>query len=548
MNVRKLLDWRKLLIYSHRWMGITFGLLFVSWFISGIAFMYWGMPTLTPQERQAHQKPVDLSSASVTPLDAANRNDVQPASLRIQMKGDRPVYMIGRTGIYADTGELVPVTGADREQALDIIRTWVPEHAATVRYDKYLEDSDQWTLQSAQRNQMPLHRVALDDDAATFYYVSEGSGEIAMKTDRVSRFKGFLSGVLHWVYFPPLRKHGNAWTQFIIWGSIVGGVMCLTGLVAGIWRLSPSRRFRQKRQASHTPYSGMMRWHHYSGLLFGVVSFTWIISGAISVNPWGMFSAGRGAGLSQQDRAVLTGGRLKLDDVSVESLRAGLDAIRTHFEPKEIEVQQFRGKPYMTATRPLGDAGPRVDRGQRGAPIGEYQMVWLADPGKGTFTRFDNSDIEQIADTVMAGVPVQDRVWLTEYDNYYRSRENIRPLPVLRIRYLDEQSTWLYFDPHRGAITPHQRITRINRWLYAGLHEFDFPFLYNSRPLWDIVVIVLSIGGILLSSTTLWPMVKRLARHGRRVATVFRPVRARAPAPVSAQARATVGDAKVGLP
>jgi hypothetical protein len=61
----------------------------------------------------------------------------------------------------------------------------------------------------------------------------------------------------------------------------------------------------------------------------------------------------------------------------------------------------------------------------------------------------------------------------------------------------------------------------------AGLHEFDLPFLYDSRPLWDIVVIVLSIGGIFLSSTTLWPMFKRLARHGRRVVVVLRPVRAR---------------------
>jgi hypothetical protein len=533
MNIRKLLDWRKVLIYSHRWMGIAFGLLFVSWFVSGIAFMYWGMPTLTPLERQAHQKPVDLSTAALTPLDAANRNEVRPTSLRIEMKGDRPVYSFGRAEVYADTGELVPVISADRKQALEIIRKWVPEHAATVRYDKYLEDSDQWTLQSAQRNQMPVHRIALDDDANTVYYVSEGSGEIVMKTDRVSRFKGFLSGVLHWVYFPPLRKAGNAWNQFIIWGSVAGGVMCLSGLVAGIWRLSLSKRFRQKGQQSHTPYSGMMRWHHYSGLLFGVVSFTWIISGAISVNPFGMFSAGRGSGLSQEDRAFLTGGSLKLAGASVESLRAGLDALRKHYEPKEIDVQQFRGKLYMTANRPLADDGPRVDRGQRGATAGEYQMVWLADPEKGTFTKFENSDIEQIADQVMSGVPVQDRVWLTEYDNYYRSRENIRPLPVLRIRYLDEERTWLYFDPHRGVITPQQRLSRLNRWLYAGLHEFDLPFLYNSRPLWDIVVILLSIGGILLSSTTLWPMFQRLARHGRRVVRVFRPVRPGQPERVS---------------
>jgi hypothetical protein len=526
MNIRKLLDWRKLLLYSHRWMGIAFGLLFVSWFISGIAFMYWGMPQLSAKERLDHMTAVDLSKATLTPAEAAKRNEVRAASLRIEMEGDRPVYNLGRDAlIYADTGEFVPIPGADREQALEIIRKWVPEHAATVRYDAYLEDSDQWTLQSAQRNQLPGHRIALDDDAGTYYYVSEASGEIIMKTDRASRFKGFWSGVLHWVYFVPLRKNGYAWNQFIIWGSFAGAVMCLTGLVAGVWRLSVKARFRQKHQPSHSPYSGLMRWHHYSGLLFGLLSFTWIISGAFSVNPFGMFSSGRG-GLSRAERDVLTGGSLKLESASLESLRKSLAEINTQFDPKQVDVQQFRGKLYMTATRPPSGDERRRSRGERGSAIEDYRMVWLANPEQGTFKKFDNSEMDEIADKVMAGVPVQDRVWLTDYDNYYRSRDNARPLPVLRVRYLDEQRTWLYFDPHRGSITQQSRSSRMNRWLYAALHEFDWPFLYERRPLWDITVIVLSIGGILLSGTTLWPMMKRLARHGRRFAGLFRPARA----------------------
>ena len=36
-----------------------------------------------------------------------------------------------------------------------------------------------------------------------------------------------------------------------------------------------------------------------------------------------------------------------------------------------------------------------------------------------------------------------------------------------------------------------RRGARWNRWLYHGLHSLDFPFLRYSRPLWDIVVIVL---------------------------------------------------------
>jgi len=42
VGVRKLLDWRKLLIYSHRWLGIIVGVVFVAWCVSGIVLMYYG--------------------------------------------------------------------------------------------------------------------------------------------------------------------------------------------------------------------------------------------------------------------------------------------------------------------------------------------------------------------------------------------------------------------------------------------------------------------------------------------------------------------------
>ena len=62
-----------------------------------------------------------------------------------------------------------------------------------------------------------------------------------------------------------------------------------------------------------------------------------------------------------------------------------------------------------------------------------------------------------------------------------------------------------------------ERLSRINRWLYHGLHSLDFPFLYYRRPLWDIVVIVCSIGGIILSATTIATAWRRVRRHGRRL-------------------------------
>jgi hypothetical protein len=508
MNVRKLLDWRKLLIYSHRWMGIFFGLLFFAWFVSGIAFMYWSMPSLTAEERLAHQDFVDLSKATLSPMEAAEKGLVLPGGLRIEMRGDRPVYRISGFPVYADTGEPAhfPVTA---DEAVEIIRKWVPKHAATVRYDARLVESDQWTLQAAQSRQLPLHRIALDDEADTYYYVAEDTGNIAMKTDRESRFKGFWSGVLHWVYFVPLRKHGYWWNQFIIWGSFVGGLMCLTGLVAGIWRLSPSRRFRQKRQPSYSPYTGWMRWHHYAGLLFGLLSFTFVISGAFSVNPFGMFS---GTPMTREQRQAVTGSPIGIEPITLEAVRTAVAFLTESFPVKEIDLMQFRGEQYLIANRSLSF---------------EHRIVSLAHPERGTFKKFDHAIMMDIANEAMAGVPMQDAVWLQQYDNYWRSRDGARSLPVLRVRYLDEQQTWLYLDPHRGTMSKVEWIDRVDRWTYAALHEFDFPWLYERRPHWDIVLILASIGGAVLSFTTLWPTCKRLARHGRRFAHMLRSPRTR---------------------
>ena len=41
----------RLLVYTHRWMGIALGVLFIVWFVSGIVMMYARMPELGTAER-----------------------------------------------------------------------------------------------------------------------------------------------------------------------------------------------------------------------------------------------------------------------------------------------------------------------------------------------------------------------------------------------------------------------------------------------------------------------------------------------------------------
>jgi hypothetical protein len=65
------------------------------------------------------------------------------------------------------------------------------------------------------------------------------------------------------------------------------------------------------------------------------------------------------------------------------------------------------------------------------------------------------------------------------------------------------------------VITSVNRMTRVERWVYHGLHSLDFAFLYNSRPTWDIVMIVLCLGGMTTSGLGLMLGVKRMRRAAR---------------------------------
>ena len=101
---------------------------------------------------------------------------------------------------------------------------------------------------------------------------------------------------------------------------------------------------------------------------------------------------------------------------------------------------------------------------------------------------------------------------LSSYDAYYYDRNHDRPLPVLRVKFGDVDATWIYIDRMSRFAGRFTRRQRVERWLYHGFHSLDFPFWYDKRPLWDIVVIVLCAGGAVLSAIGTVIGFKRLRR------------------------------------
>ncbi len=119
-------------------------------------------------------------------------------------------------------------------------------------------------------------------------------------------------------------------------------------------------------------------------------------------------------------------------------------------------------------------------------------------------TEFDKSKIIQIMKNAVQPHSLVEVRLLTEYDAYYRDRHNRLPLPVMFVRVNDDENSTYYVDPKTARIVQsYNTHSRWNRWLYHGLHSMDFPLLYKHRPLWDIVVLILILGGTSLSVTAL---------------------------------------------
>ena len=111
-------------------------------------------------------------------------------------------------------------------------------------------------------------------------------GRWILKSTWQERFWGWFGSVTHWLYPTLLRQNGPLWSQVVIWSAIVGTFLTAFGIYIGI------SQFKRRRSGDWSPYKGIAWWHHYLGLIFGLLTLTWLVSGLFSMNPWGLLQGG----------------------------------------------------------------------------------------------------------------------------------------------------------------------------------------------------------------------------------------------------------------
>ncbi len=98
-------------------------------------------------------------------------------------------------------------------------------------------------------------------------------------TDRNSRFWAwlglFLIGCILLLY-GKIKRFGLI---FMIWASGLGAIMCFSGLWIGIWVF-----WKNRKKGLRSPYKKWwLRWHHITGVVFGVFALTFVFSGMMSL-------------------------------------------------------------------------------------------------------------------------------------------------------------------------------------------------------------------------------------------------------------------------
>lgn len=480
------------LFVLHRWTGVVIGVVMTLWCLTGFVMLYVDYPRLLPAEQLRGLSPLHVPVGSSL-AGIAMEPEIALASARLEMVAGKPVlravpekndgraiWQMRATPRSYDIGSGALLAPLSRDD-LGKVAT---EFGRNIGIDGGVAaitpiSVDQWTVQAFRANR-PLYRVDYADAAGSTAYIAGLTGEVVQKTTRFERFWGWLGAVPHWLYPTVLRQNPAAWSQVVIWTSLIGCFLTVTGIWVGISRLR-----RGKDGTIGSPYRGLWWWHHMAGLVFGLLALTWVGSGLFSMSPWGLFDSD--AGLVERRRLA---GAMRWTD-----MRAAL-----------ANMNQLPIDTVRVESAPLGGKMALV------AIAADGRMVRLNSSGRpAILTRAD------VAAALRNGPRVVSLALLSEGDSYYYAHKEPVRLPVWRAVLADPQATRLYIDAVSGTLLRAvDGPGRAERWLWNAPHSFDLPGLRQGL-LRYIIILPLLAAVTLVCGTGAWMGLRKLGRDLWRI-------------------------------
>lgn len=457
--------------------------IFLIWCLSGFVMIFHNFPYYDSEELFYKQANISSSINTITPPKDSN---LLVSGLSLQSLYNQPTFFY--KGQNHTTVDFYPIESYTAEQVDKQVEYL---YQKPIRKVVVLEDLDLWIPWKHLKNAFPIRKYYMADKEKTQVYFSQKTGRILQETTQKSRFLAYFGAIPHLFYYKWLKLRPQLYTQIIIILSIIGMLVCISGIIMGI-RMSLKSWRRRRKISSYRKWA--YRWHHILGLFFGLLLFTFLFSGMLyttQIPQW----------IIPQKKELNFYTIWNSKEFTIKDYKLSIKKILTDprfTKIKQIEWKQIDEKPYYflydTFRKPI-----IIDAQEKDTVLVK------------TFTPSEITNIfaKKFSDTV-----AYKSTFITETDGYYNVNA---PLSVLRFELNDADNTWIYIDTNNPSFLPSlNKSQRLRRWLYHGLHTFDIPYLFKHQTLRKGILILVLIFLSVITITGSILSVKYIRRKRKR--------------------------------
>lgn len=480
---------RKFLIVLHRVLGTALSFLLLMWFLTGFVMMYHNFPTSGTKEYR-HLTALPDSLPQIDIIRKVIPQSEQIRVLNVEMFREKPVFKIetdkNSYTLSVDTTLKTISNSVPFEELESYAKKW--NEAEIVKVDT-LNRLDQWIPYSSYKSDFPIYKFTFNDSEKSYLYLSSVTGKALQYVNREQRFWAWVGPIPHMLYFWQWRQHRAEWITTVTFLSGFGAIMCLSGIIIGIWSYLIVYK---KKKKFRTPYRKFyFKWHHIFGFVFGFFVFMFVLSGMMSFNELPQWA------VKTHDNSI--------EKQIKESTPINLDAFKTDYrfilqnnsqKVKSISFEQFGEKAYYSTI--IDSKSQNID-----AQTNSLQELYLSE--KDVLSR-----VKQISDA-----PSKIQL-MEEFDNYYVGFTKRMQLPVYKVELEDADRSTFYIEPKTGRTRYFNKNSRAKKWIYPAFHSLRFKFFAEHKFLRDIVLWALLFGGTIVSLTGFILGIKYIGRLFRR--------------------------------
>ena len=485
----------------HRFTGVVIAIFFIMWFITGIILLYHGYPRVTDTDRYTHMRRIDPDRLPDLYDIPGLSDSVAVSTLSVDNRLGETVWTLSNISRHTATPmEAKPETGgkfviagdsliSPKSITNEVLDSIACEWAGSENISKVdtLHQRQQWVMYERYEKSLPILRYYFDDPDKAEIFVSQKTGEVLQSTNRSQRIWSWIGAIPHKLYLPFLRKDVKRWENVLL----VGGLFCLfaalSGMYMGIYYLIVN--WRRNHKLGSPFRKGIWRYHHIAGLIFGIFTIAWGISGSLAMQRVPKWLVNYEGDYFVSSSKLWGKKPLELSEYHLDYR----ELFNKYSAIKHISWTHFGNIPVYHLVNDTEDV--YIDASQKDSvrPLDIPQEI-----------------VEQAVRRYFGKDTSFSITLMDNYDEYYLSRSGVYPLPVWKVDVDNPDGSRLYISPSDGYVKYLNRNRMAKKWLFGATHYLGIKYFVMHNTLRHICLWLLSIGCVFVCGSGLGIYISKL--------------------------------------